>query len=61
MLSDVVQMALLCPSYDVACTVLNGRGIHLDAKALRRLCRLAGSPDNSLRGRIALSGKEGMP
>ena len=53
-------MALLCPSYDVACTVLNGRGIQLDVKAVRRLCSLAGTLDNGLRGRIALSGKENL-
>ncbi len=60
LLSAAVQMALLCPSYEVACTVLNGRGITLDVKALRRLCRLAGRPDNRLRGRIALSGQESL-
>lgn len=60
LLSDVLQMALLCPSYDVACTVLKGRGIKLDVKAIRRLCSLAGSLDNGLRGRIALSGKENL-
>lgn len=57
-LSDVVQMALLCPSYDVACTILKGRGINLDVKALRRLCQVSGNPDRLLRGRIALDGQE---
>ena len=60
LLSDVLQMALLCPSYDVACTVLKGRGIKLDVKAIRRLCSLAGTLDNRLRGRIALSGEEDL-
>ena len=60
LLSDVLQMALLCPSYDVACTVLKGRGIKLDIKAVRRLCSLAGSLDKGLRGRIALSGEENL-
>lgn len=60
LLSDAVQMALLCPSYDVACTVLKGRGIDLDVKALRRLCRLAGDLDNPLRGRLPLSGEEDL-
>jgi len=60
MLSDALQTALLCPSYEVASTVLRGRGITLDVKTLRRFCQLAGMLDNELRGRIALSGEENL-
>lgn len=42
-LADVLQMALLCTSYDVAGTILKGRGIKLNVKAIRRLCRIAGT------------------
>ena len=60
LLSDAVQTALLCPSYEVASTVLKGRGIALDVKTLRRLCQKAGVMDSGLRGSIALSGKENL-
>jgi hypothetical protein len=55
-----VQTALLCPSYEVASTVLKGQAILLDVKTLRRLCQLAGDLDNGQRGRISLSGKEDL-
>ena len=60
LLSYAVQMALLCPSYEVACTVLAERGVTLNIKSLRRLCWLAGHLDNDLRGRIALTGHENL-
>jgi hypothetical protein len=58
LLSDALQTALLCPSYEVARTVLIARGITLDVKTLRRLCQSAGGLDNNLRGCLALSGEE---
>lgn len=60
LLSDALQMSLLCPSYEVACTVLKGRGIELDVKTLRRLCGLAGTHEINLRARISLNGKENL-
>jgi len=60
LLSDALQTALLCPSYEVARTVLIGRGITLDVKTLRRLCQIAGELDNKLRGRLSLSGEEDL-
>jgi len=60
LLLEAVQTALLCPSYDVASTVLKGRGINLDVKALRRLCRLAGEVGVGLRGSVSLSGEENL-
>ena len=58
LLSDALQTALLCPSYEVARTVLIARGITLEVKTLRRLCQSAGGLDNNLRGCLALSGEE---
>ncbi len=40
--SEVVQMALLCPSFAVACEVLSLRGISVDIKTIRRICRILG-------------------
>jgi hypothetical protein len=60
LLADALQTALLCPSYEVASTVLKGRGISLDVKTLRRLCQLAGNLDVELRGRISLRGNENL-
>ena len=40
--SEVVQMALLCPSFAVAHEVLSLRGISVDVKTIRRLCRILG-------------------
>ncbi len=60
LLSDAVQTALLCPSYEVASTVLKGRGIALNVKTLRRLCQLTGDVDVGLRGHIALSSNENL-
>jgi putative ubiquitin-RnfH superfamily antitoxin RatB of RatAB toxin-antitoxin module len=60
LLSDALQMSLLCPSYEVACTVLKGRGIELDVKTLRRLCSLAGTHEINLRARLSLNGEENL-
>ncbi len=60
LLSDALQMSLLCPSYEVACTVLKGRGIELNVKTLRRLCGLAGTHEINLRARISLNGEENL-
>jgi hypothetical protein len=52
--SEVVQMALLCPSLGVARVVLSRRGIELDEKTLGRLCRLLGEVGVSDRGESSL-------
>jgi hypothetical protein len=56
--SEVVKMALLCPSFAVAKEVLSGRGIELDVKTVRRLCRELGIIGLSGRGQISLAGGE---
>jgi hypothetical protein len=52
--SEVVKMALLCPSLEVAREVLSGRGILIDEKALRRLCGLLGEVGVLHRGESSL-------
>src|ERR687893_463856 len=42
LVSEVVQMAVLCPSFEVAHQVLVRRGVALDVKAPGRLCRDVG-------------------
>jgi len=56
--SEVVKMALLCPSYVVAKKVLAGRGMELDVKTVRRLCRELGIIGLAGRGQISLAGNE---
>ena len=58
--SEVVQLALLCPSLAVARSVLARRGIKLDVKSLRRLCEQLGQLGLERRGEISLSGNEAL-
>jgi hypothetical protein len=51
---ELVQMALLCPSLEVAREILEGRQISVDAKTLRRVCRLWGKRGMTQRSTIAL-------
>jgi hypothetical protein len=54
----VVQLAVLCPSFEVAHQVLVRRGIALDVKTLRRPCRDLGEKGLPHRGEIVLTGSE---
>lgn len=56
--SEVVKMALLCPSFAVAQEVLAGRGIEIDINTVRRFCRELGIIGLAERGQISLTGKE---
>ena len=56
--SEVVQLALLCPSLAVAQSVLARRGIELDVKSLRRVCSQLGQLGLERRGKISLSDSE---
>ena len=52
-------MALLCPSLEVAHDVLSSRGMEVDVKTIRRLCRLLGAFGLKHRGGVSLeSGEE---
>ena len=58
LVSEVVEMALLCPSLAVAQTVLARRGLALDVKTVRRLCGELGQRGLALRGAVSLDGRE---
>jgi len=57
-LSQVVQMALLCPSFEVAKEVLAEQGVIINVKTIRRYCRLIGEAGMKWRGKISLDGTE---
>lgn len=51
---EAVQMALLCPSFDVASTVLKQRGISLSKNKLRKLSTTLGNLENPHRVEMTL-------
>ena len=54
LVDEAVQMALLCPSFEVARQVLGARQCVVDEKTLRRLCREVGRRGMEQRATIAL-------
>jgi hypothetical protein len=60
LISDVVQMALLCPSLEVSKVVLSRRGIEMDVKTIRHLCNVLGGKGLLERGKISLNGTEDL-
>lgn len=58
LVSEVAQAALLCPSFEVAHAVLERRGLGLDVKTIRCLCRTLFEHGQWLRGKISLTGTE---
>jgi hypothetical protein len=58
LVSQVVQLALLCPSFMVAQAVLAERWITLDIKTIRRWCGVVGQLGIELRGSVSLDGTE---
>ena len=56
--SDVVKLAVLCPSIKVAKEVLVERGISIDTKTIRRLCTVLGSKGLPIHGSVSLDGTE---
>lgn len=58
--SEVVQMALLCPSFAVAHEVLSLRGISVDVKTIRRLCGMLGEFGLDNRGVASLEAGESV-
>ena len=58
--SDVVQMAVLCPSFEVAHSILSGRGIGVDVSTIRRYCRQLAQKGMAWRGQVSLSGSENL-
>ncbi len=51
--SNVIQLAILCPSFDIARKVLHEQGILLDVKTVQRLCRKFGCGAMVNRGEIS--------
>ncbi len=39
LVGEVVKMAVLCPSFEIAKEMLAGRGIQMDVSTIRRFCR----------------------
>ena len=58
LVSEVAQAALLCPSLEVAHTVLKRRGLALNVKSIRGVCRALAERGRSFRGEISLTGTE---
>jgi hypothetical protein len=58
LVSEVAQAALLCPSFEVAHAVLERRGLGLEVKTIRCLCRTLFEHGRWSRGKISLTGTE---
>jgi len=58
LVSDVVQMAVLSPSFAVAHTVLNERGIRVDESTIQRYCRQLVQKGIAWRGQVSLRSSE---
>ena len=60
LISEVVQMALLCPTFEVAREVLARRGRALGIKTVRRLCARLGELGLARRGEVSLCARENL-
>jgi len=60
LISEVVKLAILSPSFDVAQEMLVGQGVELDVKTIRRMCSLLGAMGIAGRGQVSLSGDENL-
>ena len=58
--SEVVELAVLCPSFEVAHGVLSRRGIKMDVSTVRRYCRQLAEQDMRWRGAVSLSGGKNL-
>ncbi len=58
--SEIVQMAVLCPSLECCHNLMKEKGVHVDVKTIRRLCRDFGDIGISNRGAISVSGHENI-
>jgi len=56
--SNVIQLAILCPSFSIARNVLHEQGIVLNIKTVQRLCRKFGHGAMNNRGEISFDSKE---
>lgn len=58
--SEIVQMSVLCPSLECCCNLMKDKGVHVDVKTIRRLCRDFADIGISHRGAISVSGQESI-
>ena len=56
--SNVMQLAILCPSFHIAGKVLREQGILLDVKTIQRLCRKFGQGAMRNRGEISFKSND---
>ena len=56
--SNVMQLAILCPSFRIAGKVLREQGISLDIKTIQRLCRKFGQGAMQNRGEISFASND---
>ena len=56
--SNVLQLAIQCPSFHIAGKVLQGQGISLDVKTIQRLCRKFGQEAMQNRGEISFASND---
>ncbi len=60
LVGEVVQAALLCPSFAVAREVLARRGLDLNVETIRRFCRELDKRGAARRGKVSLAGDEAL-
>lgn len=60
LVSEVVKMAVLCPSFAVAKEILAGRGIQINISTMRRFCRQLAEKGIHFRGQVSLDGREDL-
>ena len=60
LVGEVVKMAVLCPSFEVAREMLVGRRIQIDISTMRRFCRQLAEKGILFRGQVSLDGHENL-
>lgn len=60
LVSEVVKMAVLCPSLAIAQDMLTDRGIHLDVSTISRFCRQLATDGIRFRGQVSLTEQENL-
>jgi hypothetical protein len=60
LVSEVVKMAVLCPSFEIAKEMLAGRGVQIDVSTMRRFCRQLARQGVRFRGQVSLAGNEDL-
>jgi hypothetical protein len=60
LVDEVVSLAVLSPSFEVARSVVARRGIDLDVETIRRFCQASGHRGLAVRGLVSLDGQEAL-